>query len=83
MLLTSLRLQAFDMSPVDTKMVENSFVEMRKDFNATADDLHSMLILSRMLGIIANKPALDAESWDRATEMESERRKRVNLLAKK
>lgn len=81
--LTELRLREFDMNPENMSMIQNDFVEMRKEFNATADDLHSMLILSRMLGIIQNKTILDAESWNQAKQMEAKRRHRIELLPKK
>lgn len=50
--LTEMRLSDFDMNPENMKMIQEDFIEMRRSFNATADDLHMMLILSRMLGII-------------------------------
>lgn len=81
--LTTMRLKQFDMSPENMSMIQNDFVEMRKSFNATAEDLHSMLILSRMLGIIESKTTLDAECWSRAKRMEEERRKRISSLPKK
>lgn len=81
--LTELRLKEFDMNPENMTMIQNDFVEMRKTFSATADDLHSMLILSRMLGIIQNKTILDADSWNQAKQMEEERRRRIDLLSKK
>lgn len=80
--LTEMRLQQFDMNPVNMKMIQEDFIEMRRTFNATADDLHMMLILSRMLGIIHGKTALDAESWSQAKLMEAERRKRIDALPK-
>lgn len=80
--LTEMRLQDFDMNPENMKMIQEDFVEMRRSFNASADDLHMMLILSRMLGIIQGKKTLDAESWNQAKLMEAERRKRVELLPK-
>lgn len=81
--LTMLRLQEFDMNPQDMDMIQNDFVEMRRTFNATADDLHSLLIISRMLGIIQGKTMLDTECWTRAKQMEQERRHRINNLPKK
>lgn len=70
------------MNPENMKMIQEDFIEMRRTFNATADDLHMMLILSRMLGIIHGKSALDADSWNQAKSMESERRKRIDALPK-
>lgn len=81
--LTIQRLQEFDMQPQNMEMIQNDFVEMRRTFNATADDLHSMLILSRMLSIIQGKSILDADSWNQAKRLEEERRKRIKELPKK
>ncbi|XP_031627150.1 mini-chromosome maintenance complex-binding protein [Contarinia nasturtii] len=80
--LTEMRLQEFDMNPENTEMIQEDFIEMRRTFNASADDLHMMMILSRMLGIIQGKKMLDAQSWNQAKTMESERRKRVEALPK-
>lgn len=80
--LTELRLQDFDMNPQNMQMIQDDFIEMRRSFKATADDLHTMLILSRMLGIIHGKKTLDAESWNRAKAMEMERRTRIDALPK-
>lgn len=80
--LTMLRLQDFDMNPSDKSMIQNDFVEMRRSFNANADDLHSMMILSRMMGLIQGKTALDKECWSQAKHMEQERRQRINNLSK-
>lgn len=78
-----LRLQDFDMDPQDKDMIQTDFVEMRRNFNANADDLHSLLILSRMLGIIQGKTNLDKECWSQAKQMEQDRRHRINNLSKK
>lgn len=81
--LTILRLQQFDMKPQIMDLIQNDFVEMRRSFNANADDLHTMLILSRMLGIIQSKSVLDAECWTQAKQLEQERRRRINALSEK
>lgn len=81
--LTECRLKEFNMDPTDMSMIQNDFVNMRRDFNATAEDLHALLILSRMLGIIQGKSSLDADCWTQAKQMEEERRKRINQLPKK
>lgn len=80
--LTEMRLQEFDMNPQNMQMIQEDFIEMRRSFNASADDLHMMLILSRMLGIIQGKKILDTESWNRAKAMEAERRRRIEALPK-
>lgn len=76
--LTEMRLQEFDMEPSSMEMIQKDFIEMRREFNAGAEDLHAMLVLSRMLGILHGKSTLDAESWQYAKQMERERRSRIN-----
>lgn len=64
-------------------MIQDDFVIMRKDYNASADDLHTMLILSRMIGILHGKTSLDTESWNEAKRLERARRERVNVIPSK
>lgn len=71
------------MNPDDTEMIQNDFVEMRKaDAVTNADDLHSLLVLSRLLAIARGKDILDKESWNMAKEMETKRRQRLSALPK-
>lgn len=81
--LTEMRLKEFDMNPEHMQQIQTDFIEMRRSFNATADDLHIMLVLSRLLGIIQGRKMLDAESWEQAKAMETERRQRVNAIPAK
>lgn len=64
-------------------MIQNDFVAMRKEYNASAEDLHALLILSRMVGKLQGKPILDAQAWNEAKRMEEDRRRRVSLLPRK
>lgn len=81
--LTEKRLQEFDINPEHMEQIQTDFLEMRRSFNATADDLHILLVLSRLLGIIQGKKMLDAETWNHAKAMETERRDRINAISKK
>lgn len=64
-------------------MIQNDFVEMRKADSVTnADNLHSLLVLSRLLAIGKGKQILDEESWKMAKDMEAKRRDRLNNLPK-
>lgn len=81
--LTNAKTSDFTMNPGDTEMIQNDFVEMRKTNSVTsADDLHSLLVLSRLLAIARGKNVLDKESWELAKEMESKRRQRLSELPK-
>ncbi|XP_023291603.2 mini-chromosome maintenance complex-binding protein [Lucilia cuprina] len=81
--LTLAKTSQFSMNPDDTEMIQNDFVEMRKADSVTnADDLHSLLVLSRLLAIAQGKEILDKESWNMAKEMETKRRQRLSELPK-
>lgn len=64
-------------------MIENDFVDMRKESGATADDLHSLIVLSRLIALCRGKTTLNDELWKHARSLESERRKRIASIRKK
>ncbi|KAH8305378.1 hypothetical protein KR018_000090 [Drosophila ironensis] len=81
--LTAARISAFSVSDEHTEMIQQDFVDMRKaNVKSNADDLHGLLVLSRLLGIARGKEALDKETWQLATEFESKRRQRLQSLPK-
>ncbi|XP_017095645.2 mini-chromosome maintenance complex-binding protein [Drosophila bipectinata] len=81
--LTTARISPFSVSDEHTEMIQQEFVDMRKaNVKSNADDLHGLLVLSRLLGIARGKEALDKETWQLATEFESKRRQRLQSLPK-
>ncbi|KAL7742028.1 hypothetical protein ACLKA6_018280 [Drosophila palustris] len=81
--LTLARIGQFSVSEDLTEMIQQDFVDMRKaNVKSNADDLHGLLVLSRLLGIARGKQALDKETWHLATEYESKRRQRLQSLPK-
>ncbi|KAH8263240.1 hypothetical protein KR044_006435 [Drosophila immigrans] len=81
--LTMARTSEFSVSEELTEMIQQYFVDMRKaNVKSNADDLHGLLVLSRLLGIGRGKLALDKETWHLATEYESKRRQRLQSLPK-
>ncbi|XP_017041399.2 mini-chromosome maintenance complex-binding protein [Drosophila ficusphila] len=81
--LTSARISNFNVSEEHTEMIQQDFVDMRKaNVKSNADDLHGLLVLSRLLGIARGKETLDKETWQLATEFESKRRQRLQSLPK-
>jgi hypothetical protein len=80
--LTLLRIKEFSMETNDTSIIEKDYVKMRQERNATVDDLHQLLVLSRLLGLISGKSKLDSDSWELAKVLEEERINRVNALKK-
>ncbi|XP_034474192.1 mini-chromosome maintenance complex-binding protein [Drosophila innubila] len=81
--LTLARTSPFSVSEDLTEMIQQDFVDMRKaNVKSNANDLHGLLVLSRLLGIARGKQALDKETWHLATEYESKRRQRLQSLPK-
>lgn len=81
--LTLQRIREFDMKTFDPEIIQNDFLRMRKEVDASAEDLHSLLVLARLLGLSRGKVSLDSESWEHAKELEQERKRRVEMFAKK
>ncbi|KAG5682248.1 hypothetical protein PVAND_011612 [Polypedilum vanderplanki] len=75
--LTSCRLQSFDIGDEETKMIEADFVKMRENSNFQVEDLHKLLVISRLIGISKGLKFLDKSSWEIAKHMESERKDRL------
>ncbi|XP_037708457.1 mini-chromosome maintenance complex-binding protein [Drosophila subpulchrella] len=81
--LTTARISSFNVSEEHTEMIQQYFVDMRKaNSKSNADDLHGLLVLSRLLGIAQGKDTLDKETWQLATEFEAKRRQRLQSLPK-
>lgn len=81
--LTLARTTQFSVNEDLAEIIQQEFVDMRKaNVKSNADDLHGLLVLSRLLGIARGKEVLDKESWNLATEYESKRRQRLQSLPK-
>ncbi|XP_063702955.1 mini-chromosome maintenance complex-binding protein [Culicoides brevitarsis] len=79
--LTKQRKAEFDVKPEDTEMIQNAFVEMRRDNEkVTADDLHSLLVLSRLMALSRGHGVMSKEIWDATMALEAERKERVAQL---
>lgn len=50
---------------------------MREDKSLSVEHLHSLLVVSRLIGISEGKSKLDSESWKTAKELEHERLSRI------
>ncbi|KXJ73685.1 hypothetical protein RP20_CCG015250 [Aedes albopictus] len=81
--LTRQRIQEFDMKNFDPEVIENDFITMRKERDASAEDLHSLLVLARLLGLSRGKSTMDRECWEYAKQLEQERKNRVEMFAKR
>uniref|UniRef100_A0A8B9GYX5 Mini-chromosome maintenance complex-binding protein n=1 Tax=Astyanax mexicanus TaxID=7994 RepID=A0A8B9GYX5_ASTMX len=62
----------YSISDQMTKEVEEDFVEMRKDDpqSVSAEDLHRMLIVARLLSLSYGQTSLSRENWMKAKQME-------------
>lgn len=76
--LTKCRMQSFDINDEEIKMIESDFVKMRENSNSfQVENLHSLLVLSRLLGISKGLTRLDTDSWETAKMLELERMNRM------
>lgn len=53
---------------------------MRRDHKASTEDLHTLLVLSRLLGLCSGEQYLNADMWTKAKELEVERKRRIELI---
>ncbi|XP_041866407.1 mini-chromosome maintenance complex-binding protein isoform X2 [Melanotaenia boesemani] len=77
--LTVARLLDYSISDEVTKSVEDDFVDMRKDDpqSISAEDLHRMLVVARLLSLSLGQTSLSRDSWLRAKHIETLRRSRM------
>lgn len=77
--LTRCRIETFNIGDEETKMIESDFVKMREGVgsNFQVEDLHSLLVLSRLIGKSRGLSKLDANCWEMAKQLEIERNARM------
>ncbi|KAK0149931.1 Mini-chromosome maintenance complex-binding protein [Merluccius polli] len=68
----------YSISEEVTKAVEDDFVDMRKDDpqSISAEDLHRLLVVARLLSLSLGQTALSRDAWMRAKHIETLRRSR-------
>jgi hypothetical protein len=72
--LTRCRLQKFEINEDVTKTIETDFVKLRESSDKfQVENLHLLLVLSRLIGISKGLTSLDLESWELAKQFEVER----------
>lgn len=59
------------------QIIENEFVDMRRQYTTTADDLHELLVVTRLICMSEGKNRIDNESWTKACHLEQERKARI------
>lgn len=81
-ILTRMRIEEFSMEINDQNMIEQDYVKMRQDRNATVEDLHKLLVFSRLLGKASGETVLSREFWEDAKNSEEERLERIQAVRK-
>lgn len=82
--LTYQRKASFNVSAEDPDMIQNDFVNMRRDDdNISSEYLHSLLVLSRLVGLSRGKSDMSKEIWDYTKNIENERRERIKGINRK
>ncbi|XP_068183010.1 mini-chromosome maintenance complex-binding protein isoform X2 [Antennarius striatus] len=79
MYLSATRRLDYTISDEMTKAVEEDFVDMRKDDpeNISAEDLHRLLVVARLLSVSQGQTSLSREGWLRAKHIDMLRRSRM------
>lgn len=76
--LTVARLSNYNLSEDMQKMVQDDFVDSRKNDNGiSAEDLHNLLILARLVAVSCGENHLTADVWKCTKILENERKLRV------
>lgn len=57
--------------------IQEEFVSMRQKSKVNADDLHQLLVLTRLICLSEGRSLLDDECWRRACDLETERKARI------
>ncbi|XP_056408418.1 LOW QUALITY PROTEIN: mini-chromosome maintenance complex-binding protein [Hyla sarda] len=79
MYVSLLQFMDYTISEEITKAVEDDFVDMRKGDpqSISADDLHRLLVVARLLSLSTGQTSLSRETWLRAKELEIQRKSRL------
>ena len=70
---------AFDVSEEAMNFVQEDFVRERQNANShvkTSDDLHTLLVLARLLALSRGEKSINQNVWSEAKTMENERKLR-------
>ncbi|XP_014256526.1 mini-chromosome maintenance complex-binding protein [Cimex lectularius] len=59
------------------QLIQDDFVKLRQRFNATADDLHNLIILARWTSLSYGEKKLTREMWEKVGKMDLARRERL------
>lgn len=71
--LTKCRMTEFSIGDQEKKFIEEDFINMREENKLQIENLHSLLVVSRLIALSLGKTSLDIDSWNAAKELELER----------
>lgn len=75
--LTQARLIQYEIADNVENFVEQEFVKMRQNGYVSADDLHSLLVLARLVTLSQGKIRMDEDCWKKACDLEVKRKARI------
>lgn len=75
--LTLARSLTYEISDAMQELIQQEFVELRQKRNITADDLHHLLVLTRLVSMSEGKTVPDEECWRKACKLEEKRTERI------
>uniref|UniRef100_A0A336LJY3 Mini-chromosome maintenance complex-binding protein n=1 Tax=Culicoides sonorensis TaxID=179676 RepID=A0A336LJY3_CULSO len=79
--LTTQRKSEFSVDPEHADMIQNDFVQMRTvNDKMGAEDLHSLLVLSRLMGLARGQNLMSKELWECTKSLEAERKERLSQM---
>lgn len=79
--LVQCRQATFEIGEEETKIIEKDFAKMREDASLQVDELHSLMVVSRLIGISEGKAKLGESAWNTAKGLERERLSRFEKKA--
>jgi hypothetical protein len=77
--ITLAKLSAFDIHEEAMNFVQEDFVRERQNANSTlktSDDLHTLLVLARLMALSRGEKSINPNIWNEAKNMETERKQR-------
>ncbi|XP_049858770.1 mini-chromosome maintenance complex-binding protein-like isoform X2 [Schistocerca gregaria] len=76
--LTAARLSEYAIPEGLGEVIENDFVQLRQEHpEVSAEDLHLMLVLARLVSLSCGQKMLTRQAWEKAVDMEKQRKERL------
>lgn len=76
--LTAVRLSEYSIPEGLGEVIERDFVQLRQEHpEVSAEDLHLMLVLARLVSVSCGQRILTRQAWEKAVDMEKQRKQRL------